>query len=137
MKDTGISIERGELLLSQVLRVGVLASAAIVVIGVILLFATLPQTGYFGQGLKGMITFPPLAGSAPIDHSIGDVLKGLRVGEPDSVISLGLLVLIATPIVRVAASVALFLAQRDYRYVAITIFVLIVLLIALQGGAAG
>ena len=60
-----------------------------------------------------------------------------QVGEPDAVISLGLLLLIATPIMRVAASVLLFLAQRDYRYVAITLFVLAVLLISLRGGMAG
>jgi uncharacterized membrane protein len=127
-------VEHGELLLSHLLRIGVLVSAAVIFIGVTLLFTTAQQTGYFSRGLTGLIVYPPQAGGAPVDSTISDVLAGLRVGEPDAVISLGLLLLIATPIVRVAASVLLFMQQRDYRYVAITLFVLGVLLLALQGG---
>jgi uncharacterized membrane protein len=137
MKPTNDPIERGEVLLSHLLRVGVITSAAFVALGTILLFVTGPQTGYFDRGLQGMIAYPPAAGGAPIDRSISDVIRGLRVGEPDAVISMGLLLLVATPIVRVAASVLLFLAQRDLRYVAITLFVLAVLLVALKGGVAG
>ena len=137
MKTDISRVEHGELLLSHLLRIGVLVSAVVILIGVTLLFTTGQQTGYFSQGLPGLIGYPPQAGGAPVDHTIIDVLAGLRAGEPDSVISLGLLLLIATPIMRVAASVLLFLVQRDYRYVAITLFVLIVLLIALQGGVAG
>ena len=137
MKADISSVERGELLLSHLLRVGVLISAAVILVGVTLLFTRGQQAGYFSQGLAGLIGYAPQAGGAPVDRTFSDVLAGLRVGEPDAVISLGLLLLIATPIMRVAASVLLFLVQRDYRYVAITLFVLCVLLIALQGGFAG
>jgi uncharacterized membrane protein len=134
MKST--TVERGEVVLSQLLRVGVLLSALVILFGVALLFATQPQTGYFRQGLAGLTAYPPLEGGAPVDRTVGEVAAGLRVGEPDAVISLGLLSLIATPIVRVAASVLLFLAQRDYRYVVITLFVLTVLLTSLVTGVA-
>lgn len=137
MKADISAVEHGELLLSHLLRAGVLISAAVILLGLTMLFAPGPQTGYFNQGLSGLIGYPPQAGGAPVDRSLTEVLAGLQVGEPDAVISLGLLLLIATPIVRVAASVLLFLAQRDYRYVAITLFVLIVLLIALRGGVVG
>lgn len=137
MRDLNISVERGEVLLSQVLRAGVLLSAAIIILGVGLLFMKQSQSSYFSQGLQGLLAFPASAASAPIDTSISDVLNGLHSADPDAVISLGLLVLIATPIVRVAASVALFFLQRDYLYVAITTFVLIVLLLALRIGTAG
>lgn len=133
---TDTRVEHGELLLSHLLRAGVLISAAVILVGVVLLFTTGRQAGYFSQGLAGLIDYPPHAGGAPVDSTINAVLAGLRVGEPDAVISLGLLLLIATPIVRVAASVLLFLQQRDYRYVAITLFVLGVLLLALRGGVA-
>jgi uncharacterized membrane protein len=132
-----ISVERGEVLLSQVLRAGVLLSAAIIILGVGMLFVKHSQSSYFSKGLQGLLAYPASAASAPIDASISDVLSGLQSADPDAVISLGLLVLIATPIVRVAASVLLFLLQRDYRYVAITTFVLIVLLLALRIGTAG
>ena len=130
-------VEKGELLLSHLLRFGVLVSAGVIILGVIMLFATQGHSGYFSRGLPGLIGYPAQAGGAPVDSSIHDVIAGLKVGEPDAVISLGLLLLIATPIMRVAASVLLFVAQRDYRYVDMTLFVLAVLLFALHGGAAG
>jgi uncharacterized membrane protein len=51
-------------------------------------------------------------------------------------LSLGLLVLVSTPIVRVLGSAIVFLWERDWRYVAITIFVLLVMLtsVVLGGG---
>jgi uncharacterized membrane protein len=45
-----------------------------------------------------------------------------------------MLLLIATPVVRVALSVFFFLAQRDWLYVGITLFVLGVLLLSLFSG---
>jgi uncharacterized membrane protein len=129
-------LERGEILLSKLLRLGVVASAIIIIVGAMLFVTTQQRTGYLGHGLDGLIAYPARPGAAPIDNSIGEVLKGLQVGEPDAVIVLGLLMLIATPILRVATSVIFFLLQRDYRYVLITLFVLIVLLTALMSGAA-
>jgi uncharacterized membrane protein len=55
------------------------------------------------------------------------VARGAAAGRPFALIAVGLLLLIATPVVRVALSVAFFAAQRDWRYVAITLFVLAVL----------
>jgi uncharacterized membrane protein len=47
---------------------------------------------------------------------------------------LGILLLIATPVVRVAISVVLFAVQRDRRYVLITAVVLALLLTSLMSG---
>ncbi len=49
-------------------------------------------------------------------------------------IQLGLLILIATPIARVAFSVVAFLCQRDWKYVVVTLIVLGLLLYSLLGG---
>jgi uncharacterized membrane protein len=49
-------------------------------------------------------------------------------------IQLGLLILIATPIARVAFSVVAFLYQRDWMYVAVTLMVLGLLVYSLFGG---
>src|SRR6267154_1796982 len=49
-------------------------------------------------------------------------------------IQLGLLILIATPIARVAFSVVAFLYQRDWVYVAVTLMVLGLLVYSLLGG---
>jgi uncharacterized membrane protein len=50
------------------------------------------------------------------------------------VILLGLLLLVATPIARVALSLVAFMRQRDRRYVLITAIVLAILLFSLAGG---
>ena len=49
-------------------------------------------------------------------------------------IQLGLLILIATPIARVAFSVVAFLYQRDWTYVVVTLIVLGLLVYSLLGG---
>ena len=51
--------------------------------------------------------------------------------------TLGLLVLIATPVLRVAASVVLFAIQKDWTYTLITAVVLSLLVLSLVLGAAG
>jgi uncharacterized membrane protein len=66
-------------------------------------------------------------------------LQGIVSGIPGfhcrRMIGLGLVLLIATPVARVAFSVVAFLLQRDRAYVAITLIVLAVLLFSLMCGA--
>jgi len=50
------------------------------------------------------------------------------------IIQLGLLILIATPVARVAFSVVAFTVQHDRLYIATTLFVLAVLVFSLAGG---
>jgi uncharacterized membrane protein len=130
-------VERAELYLSYLLRGGVLLSAAIIIIGIAMMFAIQHQSSYVSPSLSGLTSYPPRLNSVTIDTSITDIRTGLAQGDPDAVISLGLVVLIATPIMRVAASVFLFLMQRDYVYVLMTLFVLIVLLTSFALGKVG
>jgi uncharacterized membrane protein len=62
------------------------------------------------------------------------VVRSALQGDDRGVIMLGLLALIATPIARVAASIVAFARQRDWLYVALTAFVLAILLYSLIGG---
>jgi uncharacterized membrane protein len=55
-------------------------------------------------------------------------------GRSAALIQLGLLVLIAVPIARVAVSILAFALQRDWLYVGVTVVVLIILLFSLLGG---
>lgn len=50
------------------------------------------------------------------------------------IIQFGVLLLIATPIIRVTFSVLAFARQRDRVYVVVTLIVLVVLLYSLTGG---
>ena len=59
------------------------------------------------------------------------VIRGAFAGRPDAIIQFGLLLLILTPVARVAFSVAAFADEHDRMYVIMTIIVLGVLLYSL------
>ena len=67
----------------------------------------------------------------PSDFSA--VGTGLRDLRPIAFAQAGLLVLVATPVVRVMASVVAFALERDRLYTAITLAVLAILLVSLLG----
>jgi uncharacterized membrane protein len=64
---------------------------------------------------------------------VAGVWKGVLALQPRSVIQFGLLLLIATPIARVAFSVVAFAVQRDRLYLGLTLVVLAVLLWSVSG----
>lgn len=70
---------------------------------------------------------------APTSDTYGAITSALS-GNLTGVVYLGVLILIATPIVRVALSVIYFGAERDKRYLAITLIVFAMLLFALVSG---
>ena len=63
--------------------------------------------------------------------SFDQLLEGLVQLRPIAITQLGLLVLIATPVVRVGVSVIGFAREHDLIYVAITVAVLLLLLASL------
>ena len=130
-------LTRMELVISYVLRIGVLLSAAIILAG-ILLFALRQNTGYAPvqpHQLPELLAFHRSQGAGYFPTSVPEVVAGARAGKPYAIIGLGLLLLIATPVLRVALSVFFFLAQRDWLYVGITLFVLAVLMLSFFTGA--
>lgn len=64
---------------------------------------------------------------------------GMVIHHPagEHIANLGLLLLIATPVARVAASIVLFARERDITFVIITTTVLVLLLLSFVLGAAG
>ena len=129
-------LTRMELVISYALRAGVLLSAAVILVG-ILSFALMQDTGYarvLPHHLQDILTFHQASGPGFFPTSLPAVLQGAMAGKPYAIIGLGMLLLILTPIVRVALSVFFFLAQRDWLYVGITLFVLAVLTFSLFSG---
>jgi len=125
-----------ELAISYALRAGVLLSAAVILVG-ILSFALTQNTGYarvLPHHLRDILTFHQTGGPGFFPTSLSAVLQGAMAGKPYAIIGLGMLLLILTPIVRVALSVFFFLFQRDWLYVGITLFVLAVLTFGLFSG---
>ncbi len=87
-----------------------------------------------GLILSTVVLFAGLALSAiyhrPLPTKVSgfrEMLEGLKTGSPPSILSLGILLLIATPVFRVVGSLVEFLIKRDWRYALITFSVLVIL----------
>jgi uncharacterized membrane protein len=124
-------IARGELAISYLLRGGVVTSIAVIVVGVVLMFVHHPSYFYSSRDYKALATR-----GASFPHTLGQVASGLRDGRGEAVVCTGLLLLIATPILRVGVSIVVFATQRDWVFVLITGFVLAVLLLSFLLGKA-
>jgi len=117
--------EQMDRIISILLRSGVLISALVVLGGGILYLirhgAALPQYGVF----RG----------EPADlRSLSGIVEDVLAFKSRGIIQFGLLLLVATPVARVAFSILAFALQGDRTYVIITLIVLGVLLYSLTGG---
>jgi uncharacterized membrane protein len=74
-------------------------------------------------------------GEPTIDRIVGQIVAGALAFRARSIMELGLLLLIATPIPRVALLLVAFALERDRTYVVITAIVLTTLLYSLITGA--
>jgi len=118
-----------ELLISTTLRIGVMLSVAVMLIGVIVTFVHHPDYFHSRPALGELTSSREI-----FANTTAAVLRGVRELRGQSIAMLGILLLIATPVVRVAISVVLFAAQRDRRYVLITAVVLALLITSLMSG---
>ncbi len=122
-----------ELLVSRLLRGGVALSMVVLLLGIGIMFVH-DQPG----NLSRHGALPALIGrEAAFPHTVTEVIEKFDGFAGQAVIAAGLLVLIATPVLRVAVSILAFARQRDWTYVALTTFVLMVLLISFLIGKAG
>ncbi|HJV65219.1 MAG TPA: DUF1634 domain-containing protein [Geomonas sp.] len=115
---------RSESIMAGLLRSGVLLAGVVVLAGGILFLyrygLTFPDYRVFRGEPSDLRSLTGIAGEVAGFHSRG-------------IIQLGLLILIATPVSRVAFSIMMFLEQRDRLYVMITTFVLGLLLYSMFG----
>ncbi len=109
-------------MVSAVLLIGVLTSAILIVIG----FGGALVVGWDGS-LRGMPATPMTA----TDFSA--MPGGLIALRPIALAQAGLLVLLGTPVTRVAASIVGFALEGDRLYALITLAVLGILLVSLFG----
>lgn len=119
-----------ETLIGWVLRAGVVISVSIIVIGLALTFFHHPEYVSSEEALRQLID----PERRQLDSRAG-VWRGLLQQRGQAIVMLGLLLLIATPVMRVAASIFIFARERDRLYVAITTLVLLLLLTSFFLGA--
>lgn len=67
-------------------------------------------------------------------HNMPGIINGVLNMKGQAIIQLGILLLIITPIMRVAFSVIGFIIEKDYLYTVITIIVLLIILISMLSG---
>jgi uncharacterized membrane protein len=115
-----VSAERFRLVVSGVLIAGVVTSAALIATG----FLVALVWGWQASPLGAVI-------AARATSDFGDLPARLAGLQPLAISQLGLVVLLATPVLRVAASVVGFSLERDRLYAAITLAVLGVLLFSI------
>lgn len=120
----GWSDQQMEKVIGNLLRIGVIVAGVIVASGgIFFLFhhgVQLPQYKVF-RGQPRELT------------SVYRIIVSAFEFYPRAVIQFGFIVLIATPVARVALSVYGFVRQKDYTYVVVTLIVLIILIISLTG----
>lgn len=118
----GWTDERVEIIIGNLLRTGVILAAAVVLAGGVLYVAKYGHTQPQYRAFHG----------EPSDlRDVSQIFEQAISLHARGLIQLGLLILIATPVARVAFSVVAFGVERDWLYVAITLIVLAILVYSL------
>ena len=111
-----MNVKELELFVSNVLRIGVLISGILIVIGLGLFIVT------------GDSDYPN--GEATLEW----IINGDPFLSPSHILFMGFIVLVVTPLLRVGASVFAYAVEKDWTYFAITGFVLSILVIGMVLG---
>ena len=105
-----MNVRQLEIFISSVLRLGVILSGLLIIVGL----------GLFAW--TSDISNP--SGISTLDW----ILHGSPFLEPSHILFLGFIILVLTPLSRVATSVAAYTYEHDWTYVVITGFVFVVLI---------
>lgn len=115
-----------ELYIGKLLRYGVMLSCAITLFGGIIYL-------YQQQGIVPDYSPTPsgesFKGVAEYLRELTTILPRILEFDGAAIIQLGVIVLIATPVLRVAFSAIAFLIEKDYMYVTITLIVLTIIIL--------
>jgi uncharacterized membrane protein len=112
-----------EIVIGKLLRTGVLLSAGVVLLGGVF---------YLYQHGHSQVEFHHFTAATEGTTTVSGILRSAGRLESEGFIQLGLLILIATPVARVALAVCGFAVERDWLYVGVSLTVLIVLVASLM-----
>jgi uncharacterized membrane protein len=114
-----------EELIGNLLQTGVIVASAVVLLG---------GTIYLTRHGLSKPQYHVFVGEPTDLRTLSGIVRDALTLRGRGIIQLGLLLLIATPVARVAFSVAAFAIQRDRLYVVVTLMVLAILLYSLTSG---
>jgi|SRR5579859_723122 len=112
-----------EILVGRLLRLGVLISALVVAVGGAL---------YLVRHYVDTVNYRVFQGENPDLRSIAGIWASALHLHSDAIIQLGLLLLIATPIARVALAAVGFYLEKDRLYVVVSLTVLAILIFSIM-----
>jgi uncharacterized membrane protein len=121
------SDQRIENTVGRLLQIGVTLSAIVVLTGAVI---------YLSRHGNEPVSYSVFHGEPPDYRTFHGILHGVATWHGRSFIQLGLLLLIATPVARVAFSVWGFAEEKDHLYIGFTLIVLAVLLYSLFGSGS-
>jgi uncharacterized membrane protein len=124
-----------EIIISELLRWGVFGSLLLLAGGTILCFVH--STDYGAAGGNAADLHRLITDGNAFPRTLSWLGHALLRGEGQAVIVAGLLLLIATPVIRVMISIVAFAIEKDRRYVVITSVVFLLLLVSFLLGKAG
>lgn len=115
-------MDRMQLLIGQVLKVGVLLSFAIVLIGGVM---------YLWQHGNEMVAFHTFINASPLEDSFVGIFQNIFNLSAVGIIQFGLLFLVLVQLIRVLLTVFWFVLLREWIFVIISVFILSVLIASL------
>jgi uncharacterized membrane protein len=113
---------RLETIIGRLLQIGVLAAAATVLSGGVL---------YLVQSQSGHVDYRSFVPGSPNLRTLSGIVLSAAHFQSQAIIQLGLLLLIATPVARVALAVVGFALERDRLYTVVSLIVLVILAFSL------
>jgi len=123
-----LSDDQVDQLLGNLLRIGVFIATIVAAIGGVL---------YLTQHGLEQVDYHVFLGEPVELRRVGGIVRGAIGLHARAVVQLGLVLLIATPVARVAMSLVAFALQRDRVYIVVTSIVLALLIFSLTGGVPG
>ena len=117
-----------QVIIGWILRIGVILSMGIVFVGGVLFVYR------HGRSIADYHVFK----STPyFIRNTGGIINCVLNFKGQAFIQLGIILLIATPVIRVAFSAIGFILEKDYLYTFITLLVLLIIIISMLSGQAG
>jgi uncharacterized membrane protein len=124
VRSRNIDEQKLENTIANLLRLGVVLSAFVVLCGAVMYLGFHPWT---------RVNYRTFLGEPEELKTVHGVIRYAFSGDPKGIMQLGLLLLIATPIARVISSAVAFAVEGDRMYLLFTSLVLAVLLYSLFG----
>jgi len=117
-QEDGSQQQAMELTLGKLLRAGVMVSGSTVLIGGVL---NLLRHG------REAVAYATFRGEPAALRGLSGILDATMAAQGKGIIQLGLMLLVAVPVLRVVVSAVIFAQRRDFTYVAFTLIVLCIL----------